>query len=873
MNIPWLKRSLRRGLCFILALLTPIVLILNNASIGKATDSVESLLQQSRQLYESGKIDRAQQILQQITTQSEGDRLTVAIALSNMALIASNQGDWPSANRAIEQSIQELQTITPSSKKTEILAKVLNVQGRLQLSQGHSSEALTTWQKSTNLYHEINHIEGEVQSKLNQAQALRAMGLYQRAFDEIYKPLQVQLNNQPDSVTKSQGLRSLGEAIGLIGKLEDAEKIIQDGITIAQRLNTPAEVAASQLTLANLTAAKVREARSANPANLEDKQVQLEIQKALDLYEKVAQLQSPNQLQAKLNRLSLLVDSDRDSDAKSFAKSLYPEILNLPPDRPSIEARINFANSLLHLEKDAIEPKAIVAILTPAVDQSRLLNDNRLLANVLGTLGRAQENQQQYPAAQTSTQQALLFANSSNATEQIYQWLAQLGRLQEHQGDRAGATQSYTQAVNILSTLRRDLLGVNAASQLVNPETLEPVHRQLVNLLLPTDGSIPNPETLKSARNVIESLQLEEINNYLRADCLQSKVDIDKIEVAQKTAIIYPIILPGRIVSIVSTTGQDPILSSAIKIDEKTVNATVQEFQNELRNRTSSKYQESAKLLYEWLIRPIEPLLKQQQVETLVFVLDGSLRTIPMAALFDGEEFLIQKYSVANTPGLKLTSPKPLQEKKISGIAFGLTEAKTVPLPNGNSLNFSALSFVDTELQDLQQEISPSTVIMDQNFTIEKFKSKLQKSTSPIVHLATHGQFSSNREQTFLLATDGVIKIGDLENALKREGSDKAIELLVLSACDTAIGDSRAPLGLAGIALKSGARSTVASLWKVNDNATSLLMKQFYKQVATRQVTKAIALQQAQRSLLADPSREFIHPYFWAPFILVGNWL
>lgn len=202
-----------------------------------------------------------------------------------------------------------------------------------------------------------------------------------------------------------------------------------------------------------------------------------------------------------------------------------------------------------------------------------------------------------------------------------------------------------------------------------------------------------------------------------------------------------------------------------------------------------------------------------------------------------------------------------------------MTEAKTVPLPNGNLLNFSALSFVDTELQDLQQEISPSTVIMDQNFTIEKFKSQLQKSTSPIVHLATHGQFSSNREQTFLLATDGVIKIGDLENALKREGSDKAIELLVLSACDTAIGDSRAPLGLAGIALKSGARSTVASLWKVNDNATSLLMKQFYKQVATRQVTKAIALQQAQRSLLADPSREFIHPYFWAPFILVGNWL
>jgi len=140
--------------------------------------------------------------------------------------------------------------------------------------------------------------------------------------------------------------------------------------------------------------------------------------------------------------------------------------------------------------------------------------------------------------------------------------------------------------------------------------------------------------------------------------------------------------------------------------------------------------------------------------------------------------------------------------------------------------------------------------------------------------LATHGQFSSSRDQTFLLASDGVIDIDQLAKALvaRDNARTSAIELLVLSACETAIGDDRAPLGLAGIALKSGARSTVASLWKVNDAATSTLMQRFYQAVATRRVTKAVALQQAQKAILADPQFRS-HPYYWAPFILVGNWL
>jgi CHAT domain-containing protein len=142
-----------------------------------------------------------------------------------------------------------------------------------------------------------------------------------------------------------------------------------------------------------------------------------------------------------------------------------------------------------------------------------------------------------------------------------------------------------------------------------------------------------------------------------------------------------------------------------------------------------------------------------------------------------------------------------------------------------------------------------------------------------VVHLATHGQFSSKAEDTFILTWDDRININQLNNVLKtRDRTESSIiELLVLSACQTAVGDKRAALGLAGMAVRAGARSTLASLWSVNDAATASFMIQFYQNLADSKVTKAEAVRRAQQSLLQNP--EYSHPYFWAPFILVGNWL
>ena len=165
--------------------------------------------------------------------------------------------------------------------------------------------------------------------------------------------------------------------------------------------------------------------------------------------------------------------------------------------------------------------------------------------------------------------------------------------------------------------------------------------------------------------------------------------------------------------------------------------------------------------------------------------------------------------------------------------------------------------------------------LLNQEFTSQNFQEQLKQSPSPLIHLATHGQFSSNPEETFIVTWGDRIKVKDFESILQaREESLDAepIELLVLSACQTAEGDKRAALGIAGIAVRSGARSTLATLWSVEDQSTVTLMNEFYDRLAsTDSTTKAKALREAQIALMH--SDNYNHPYYWAPFILVGNWL
>jgi CHAT domain-containing protein len=357
-------------------------------------------------------------------------------------------------------------------------------------------------------------------------------------------------------------------------------------------------------------------------------------------------------------------------------------------------------------------------------------------------------------------------------------------------------------------------------------------------------------------------LQIAELVNFFRSDCLNAaQVDINQID--RTAAVVYPIILEDRLEVILSLPNQ-LLRHYASKVTASEIDNMVIDLRLNLRDPSSEDYLSSAQSIYDWLIRPATSAIAQSNVKTIVFVLDGSLRNIPMSVLHDGKQFLVENYSIALTPSLQLLDPKPIAKQKVTALIGGLSEARQ---------GYSALPNVKGELQEINKQVPSSSTFLNASFTKQNLTQTLTSLTFPIIHLATHGNFSSEAENTYLLTYDGKLTIENLYQLLRSNNrSDlEPIELLILSACQTAVGDKRAALGLAGMAVRAGARSTIASLWSVDDEATSKFMIALYQSLSSANVTRAESLRLAQQALLKNA--KYDHPFYWSPFVLLGNWL
>jgi CHAT domain-containing protein len=270
--------------------------------------------------------------------------------------------------------------------------------------------------------------------------------------------------------------------------------------------------------------------------------------------------------------------------------------------------------------------------------------------------------------------------------------------------------------------------------------------------------------------------------------------------------------------------------------------------------------------VHTWLIAPFQTVLAQQpQITSLVFVLDGELRNIPMAALHDGQQYLIQSYAVAVAPRLALFEPS-VRSPNLQVFLGGIGEPQTF-----NNQQFAPITYLKPELEQIQKIANAPAPLLDANFTKSNLERQLQRQPFSIIHLKTHGVFSSEPESTFIVAYQELITGVDLGRLLQTQQTGSAtIELLVLSACSTAQGDSRAVLGMAGIAVQAGARSVVSTLWEAQDLPNTSLMVDFYQLLSDPSLSRAEALRQAQLSLI---ERGFATPHIWATYVLVGNWL
>ena len=231
-------------------------------------------------------------------------------------------------------------------------------------------------------------------------------------------------------------------------------------------------------------------------------------------------------------------------------------------------------------------------------------------------------------------------------------------------------------------------------------------------------------------------------------------------------------------------------------------------------------------------------------------------------ALHDGKRYLVERISLGTTVSLSLTNPRKIDTQDVRASVLGLTEAR---------LGFTGLPAVKDETSRVAQLLRTSPQL-DASFTRKRLLDEMAISNPSVVHIASHGQFSSDPRDSFLLTYDARMDIDSLRAAVSSSGTtNRSLELLMLSACQTAAGDERSAMGLAGVALRSGARSALASLWFVNDESTAELSSRFYENLIAKKLTRAAALRNAQMAMIAD--ERFAHPAYWAPFLMIGSWL
>lgn len=505
-----------------------------------------------------------------------------------------------------------------------------------------------------------------------------------------------------------------------------------------------------------------------------------------------------------------------------------------------------------------------------AIEVAEAIEDQRSLTYALGYMGELYEQERRYPEALQWTRKAVFIAQQIQSRDALYRWQWQIARLLRALGQPDESISSYRQAIDTVQVIRQDIaVGYGNSSRNSSfREQLGALYFELADMLFQRAEKETDPhdvqQTLLAARETIERLRTAEMDDYFQDDCIElarSKVKtIDLIGTG--AAIVYVVPLADRIELLI--TLESGLRHFRSEIGAEALDREVRSFRQHLEKRTTHRYMQPARNLYDWLIRPIKDAIDNEGVKTLVFVPDGILLTVPMAALHDGDHFLIERYAVAVIPGLTLMDPRPIKQVDMQLVGGGITE--TVQ-------GFPQLLYVSQELGNLEKIFPDSTDLRDRSFVLGNIRKAIADESPSIVHVATHGEFNRDAGKSFLLTYDDKLTLNDLENLI-RPGSvrGRPVELLTLSACETAAGDDRAAFGLAGAAFKAGARSVMGTLWYVNDRASADLITKFYEELqANPSITKADALRHSQLAMLDD--RRFRHPRYWSPYLIIGNWL
>ncbi len=850
-------------------------------------------------------------------------------------------GDVQGAIKSWQTALSAYQERNSHSEEEVNVQKYL---ARAYQQVGQLAQAIAQLEQVIAYYRKINEPITVGRMLTEQAQLYSSLGQHRRAIailcgdsrEKAGEDREIQNCNQgsaleiarrhSDSLGEVAAWGSLGNAHRLQGDYDQAIQDFERSLEIAKRIDNQTYLVSTLNGLANTYAslAKRNERRTQFASSSGDKKAAQKFQQdahrndnqAVQYFESSLELaRTQNDRASELRSLLGLVRlyHRQGRDERTVVNTTLQQALvvleQLPDSRDKAYGAIQLANLLQFVTQQGesadidsatqcleseVSPKSI-ELFNQAIAIAQRLRDREAESFAKGRLGHVYECRKDYQQAIDLTQQALI---ATVADESVYLWAWQAGRLFKAQGRVSEAIDFYEKSVLSLQGIRSDLALQQRDFQFDFRDNVEPVYREAIELRLEQNSQLAGEsdiqQNLKSALKTVDELRLAELQNYLGNDCALAPVEKSVALVGKNTAVFSSIVLKDRLAIILSLPDSNNSFKSRVAwvpVKSQELRDIINNLRLNLEKRSDivNTFSAKSQQVYDWFIRPFVPDLEREKIETLVFIQDGILRSVPMAALFDGKQFLVEKYAIANTPALTLTSPTQLNPQGMRVLAFGLTEPATVETAAGPAF-FEPLSGVESELKSVTTIMSGSKELLDKDFTPFRLQQELEKNAYPVIHLATHGKFGIDARETFLVTGNKVGEIGP--KSATNEGfnqkltmnelyqfisntrnKDSQIELLTLTACETAVGSDREALGLAGISLQAGAQSAIASLWKVDDAATVQLIAKFY-QSWQGGLSKAKALQAAQIAWLQSHQNElYSHPGYWAPFILIGNWL
>lgn len=800
---------------------------------------------------------------------------------------------------------QSLPTPATASEDAIKQADTLNQQGLHLLDAGKTDQALRVLKQAKTLYERLNNTTGIYGALINQSLVYEQMGQYHSACSTLTQVLSLdreicrkrtefsqddlkvllKKTNKVDPSQRIIALNNLGNILRFLGQLETSEMVLQQALPHSGLLNSEDQYTIL-LSLANTHQSLYKQAInqysiSSDPSSQADalNKAQDYAQSALDYYQKVAENQSEDQIRAQLNVLQLILHL-RESHSSAFVSThqhsqnlISPYLKNLLatdfsqfPTHESIHLQLKLSHLLAEADLYQIpssENNLSLAyeVARAALRQAETYGDRRLISQAYGVFGTLYVQSEQLDDAIQVLTKALKLAQSIQDDHLAYQWSWQLAQIYQQRGQTTRAIATYDTTIKHLDQVRTLLVSANADLQFNFKESVEPVYHNYLQLLLST----PNPD-LQLVLTTHNQLQVAELENYLKCGKLTTAQTND--QQASYASTIHIFELNGQVEVIAKT--QNGIFRH--QPDSSVVQAELSRLLNFLHSDSfeeisEAHFRRNAQTLYGQIIAPLKDHLPP--TGDLLFVLDSNYQNLPLSMLHDGQQYLIESYTVTNALNTHLQPLQPQNLEQLNVLFAGLSKDSPSFTKPDVPQNLAPLPEIEDELAGVVEVSNQITYLLNDEFTTDRLQANLQRDI-PIIHVASHGQFSSDPELTFLLAYNEPITANEFHDLIsqKSELGQASIELLVLSACQTAKGDRKSALGIAGLAVQAGSRNTLASLWLAESEATATLITTFYEGLDNN-LPKAKALQQAQIKLL--DSEEYWHPYFWGNFILVGS--